>query len=711
VKTFIGYIAAFLTLMFANGCSNSGQDAINGAKDNNTVALSDSHIDSLWGVFHSKNSEDEDKLLALHDLFVFNAVPFHTDTFDYYGNIELDLARKLKLPEEEAMAWNNIAVGNCLNGEIQGAELLFLKADSLLEIADNVDVRLMLFLNRSEAAIFMGDLDKSLELAQKGLELSIQNNNVRLKGAFQSNIASVYVAHGDLFKALQFYNQAQENFERSGEKIWLSVCLGSMAKCYMNVDENSQEAIDHLERAIEINTALGESSYIFSQIADLASIHLNNDRSQEGLDLINEGMGFAVEDNNLIAMSNFSNVLGKHYLDNNSLESATFHFSKGAEWAEQSSYNKGIVANTMQLAKISMNQGNREESMTLYKQALSIANSLEHKQQIHHDLYKLYSLDNMTDQSLKMLEMSNSLLDSLEAKSKLREIIKSTYQKEAIKDSIAAADQAIIQESLLLAEQAENKQITQRSYFLYAGLLLTILFGAVIFNRFRITRSQKIIIEKEKERSEELLLNILPEEIAEELKSKGSADAQLIDLVTVLFTDFKGFTALSEILSPEDLVREINECFSAFDHIMEKYNIEKIKTIGDAYMAAGGLPTTNETHAIDVVRAAIDIQTFMLKHAEEKKANNEPFFEIRIGVHTGSVVAGIVGVKKFQYDIWGDTVNTASRMESSGKVGKVNISESTYEIVRAYEGYSFESRGKIEAKGKGVLEMYFVQKN
>jgi class 3 adenylate cyclase len=228
---------------------------------------------------------------------------------------------------------------------------------------------------------------------------------------------------------------------------------------------------------------------------------------------------------------------------------------------------------------------------------------------------------------------------------------------------------------------------------------------------------QKLIIEKsrkeielEKEKSDNLLLNILPVEIAEELKEKGSADTRLIDFVTVLFTDFKGFTALSEILSSQDLVKEINICFSTFDHIMEKHNIEKIKTIGDSYMAAGGLPTVNETHAQDVVKAALEIQQFMLDLAEKKKANNEPFFEIRIGVHTGPVIAGIVGVKKFQYDIWGDTVNTASRMESSGNVGKVNISESTYQIVKNNDEYSFESRGKIEAKGKGLLEMFFVER-
>jgi class 3 adenylate cyclase len=199
----------------------------------------------------------------------------------------------------------------------------------------------------------------------------------------------------------------------------------------------------------------------------------------------------------------------------------------------------------------------------------------------------------------------------------------------------------------------------------------------------------------------------LPAETAEELKQKGFSEARQIDEVTVLFTDFKGFTQLSERLTPKELVAEINECFSAFDHIMGKYGVEKIKTIGDSYMAAGGLPAINTTHAFDVVNAALAIQQFMHALKAQKESEGKLFFEIRIGVHSGPLVAGIVGVKKFAYDIWGDTVNTASRMESSSEIGQVNISESTYKIVK--DKFVCTHRGKIQAKGKGELDMYFVE--
>jgi class 3 adenylate cyclase/putative methionine-R-sulfoxide reductase with GAF domain len=221
---------------------------------------------------------------------------------------------------------------------------------------------------------------------------------------------------------------------------------------------------------------------------------------------------------------------------------------------------------------------------------------------------------------------------------------------------------------------------------------------------------QKEVAERERSRSDELLLNILPHEVAEELKKSGNAEAQFIDSVTVLFTDFKDFTKLSEKLSPKELVTELHECFSIFDQIMERYGIEKIKTIGDAYMAAGGLPRPNSTHASDVLKAASEIQSFMNARRLKKIENAELFFEIRIGVHTGPVVAGIVGVKKFAYDIWGDTVNTASRMESSGEIGKINISQSTYNLLKDDPELTFENRGKIQVKGKGDIAMYFAER-
>lgn len=217
---------------------------------------------------------------------------------------------------------------------------------------------------------------------------------------------------------------------------------------------------------------------------------------------------------------------------------------------------------------------------------------------------------------------------------------------------------------------------------------------------------QKEMIEKEKERSESLLLNILPKEIAEELKHNADLKPRSYDQVTVIFTDFKGFTQAAEVLSPEELIDELSECFSEFDSICERWNLERIKTMGDAYMCAGGIPSPNYTNPVDAVSAAMEMQEVIEQLKQKKILQGRPYFDMRLGIHTGPVVAGVVGKKRFAYDIWGDTVNLAARMESSGEVGRVNISEYTYSLVRDYFFCSY--RGKIQAKNKGEVDMYFV---
>ena len=214
------------------------------------------------------------------------------------------------------------------------------------------------------------------------------------------------------------------------------------------------------------------------------------------------------------------------------------------------------------------------------------------------------------------------------------------------------------------------------------------------------------LIRYEKQRSDELLLNILPLEIAEELKKNGNARANKYENVTVLFSDFKGFTSIAEQMTPEELVQELHSCFKVFDRIMSKYGIEKIKTIGDAYMCVSGLPKANINHAENMIHAAMEMVNFINSHKAQRIADNKPFFEIRIGINTGNVVAGIVGIKKFAFDIWGDTVNIAARMESSSEPGKINISSSTYDLVKSH--FKCDYRGKIEAKNKGAIDMYFV---
>ncbi len=305
-----------------------------------------------------------------------------------------------------------------------------------------------------------------------------------------------------------------------------------------------------------------------------------------------------------------------------------------------------------------------------------------------------------TRDGLRYYKRYHALLDSVSNADMARGLsdaaLKLDFAKKQLADSLVA-EQHQHEADLVITRERGNRNI----------LLVVGLFAVVLAT---VSHRQRKQTQKALKRSDELLLNILPEEVAEELKEKGRAEAKHFANVTILFTDFKGFTEASERMSPQELVEELNTCFKAFDAIITVRGIEKIKTIGDAYMCVGGLPDPASSTPADVVHAALEMQAFMKARKTERDVQGKPSFEMRVGIHSGPVVAGIVGVKKFQYDIWGDTVNTASRMESSGEVGKVNVSGATYALVREQAGslFDFTPRGKVQTKGKGELEMWFV---
>lgn len=221
-------------------------------------------------------------------------------------------------------------------------------------------------------------------------------------------------------------------------------------------------------------------------------------------------------------------------------------------------------------------------------------------------------------------------------------------------------------------------------------------------------RRQHGDLEKEKNRADALLHNMLPAEMVEELKLKGKASARNYRTATVMFTDFVGFTREAEKMRPQALVTELDACFRGFDAIIEKYNIEKIKTIGDSYMCAGGVPIRNISNPFEAVLAGLEMHRFLADREQDNKRHGLPLWKLRIGIHTGELVAGIIGSKRLAYDIWGDTVNVAKRLESSGSPGKVNISGVTYELIKDFFACTY--RGKVEAKNKGFVDMYFVEK-
>jgi class 3 adenylate cyclase len=396
--------------------------------------------------------------------------------------------------------------------------------------------------------------------------------------------------------------------------------------------------------------------------------------------------------NNKIVLANSGAYLGTVLIKQGNYDSALTKYQNALRIADTIDEKEIVSMLCLNLGNLYVKTGKYAEAWNYYNRSLTIAKAIKDKKKIMKVYLALTGYDSASGNSNEVLGHYKQYIlyrDSMFNEHNARKIenAKLTYEFEK--------QQAVANEE---SERKIQEQKLVKNVFI-GGFGLAFIFSFVFF-------FQRKKISKEKKRSDNLLLNILPAETAEELKSKGSAVARDYEQVTVMFTDFKNFTNASEMLNAQELVNEINYCYSEFDRIVTRFGIEKIKTIGDGYMAAGGLPVKNTTNAKDAINAALAIRDFIEEEKHKRQKEGKPFFEIRIGLHTGPVVAGIVGIKKFAYDIWGDTVNIASRMESSGESGKVNISGATYNLVK--EQFNCTYRGKIQAKNKGEIDMYFV---
>ena len=601
--------------------------------------------------------------------------------------------------------------------------------DSLKKViatADH-DTTVVLALEEWDYLVYVADPDMDLELnfridsictynLSRPLSPEEREAFLRSKAAALNNIGIYFDEKGNYGKAVEIYTAGLKISEEVGQWVGVASFLNNIGAIY-RIQMDYDSALSYFKRSLAIEDSLGRKEGISTVLHNIGEIYQAMEQYETAIVYYNQSIAIDQAIGDSVAITHVYNNLGTVYTAMEDYDTAYSFHQMALDLSLASGYQHGICLAYVGMGNIHQQRGAYRQAIRYHQQALALAMEAEvalPRQQAAHALYEIFQKTGRFKEALAMHELFVEIRDSLDSEKNQREVLRHRYMyeydKQAAADSIRQRDEDMIQAALLKAEQMKAEKSRQRNWFLFGGLFLALLFLAYVFNRYRVTSQQKEVIEQEKKRSEELLLNILPVEIARELRDKGVAEARQMDHVTVMFTDFKGFTTIAEQLSPKDLVKEINVCFSAFDQIVKRHGVEKIKTIGDAYMAAGGLPVSNGTHPVDVVKAAIGIVEFMEQHNAEKKANGEPYFEIRVGIHSGPVVAGIVGLNKFQYDIWGDTVNTASRMESSSEIGKINISGATRELVKSRKEFSFESRGKIEVKGKGELEMFFVGK-
>jgi class 3 adenylate cyclase len=620
----------------------------------------DSDIDSLKIVIKIAK-EDSSKVNQLIELGRKYANKNPESAINFY-NEAVSLADKINFPKGKAIAIKNI--GNVhYNKAVYAEAIIFWKQS--MAIYDSI-----------------------------GFKEGVAN--------IQSNIGAVYFNTGDDIMANESYFKALKTAEEIKDSLRMATTLNNIAAVYQRKDNSQFKAKDYYLKALQIgeklNDELDRKDIIGTSTAGLGEYYLKKDSSSlknnsSALDTallyfkksLNAYKGTVDEP---FALNN----LGLIYQTMKEYDKAIDNQKKAFEIAKSFESADDVAISLTGLAQSYQKKGNYDLALQTFLEAENAANvtsAVYELEKIYKGISEIYGKRNDFTNGFKYQNLLSSTKDNIYK-------IESEQKLQGIQFGF---DLNKKEGEIKLQVQEIKRQRLVRNGFI-GGFAIVLLFAGVVFN-------QRNKISKAKKRSDELLLNILPEETAEELKATGTAKAKSFESVSVLFTDFKNFTQASELLTPEELVEEINHCYSEFDKIVTKYGIEKIKTIGDAYMCAGGLPVKNNTHPQDVIKAGLEMQQFIAKNKAERMSKGQPFFELRLGIHTGPVVAGIVGIKKFAYDIWGDTVNTASRMESSGVIGKVNISGTTYELVK--DKFNCTHRGKIEAKNKGLIDMYFVE--
>ena len=555
-----------------------------------------------------------------------------------------------------------------------------------------------------------GRLDEALYSHRRSLAIRYEVGDSSGVATSLNNIGFLLFRQGRIMEALERYTEALRLYERFKDHEGIATALHNIAGINREQGEYRQ-ALENLERALLI-ARLQDDAYGMATTEDNIGDVLNEQgRADDALLHYQRALALHDSVNDMRGMGRSWRNMAGIWLQHGDATRAVDAAERSLAMYESSEDERGRTEALLMSGRALEKLGRSREAEERFIKALELARALSDPRTIRDvsgPLSEHFRAKGDWKAALEMRDLHALMRDSVRNEEIRRSTIRQQYQyeferKEADLETAQAEEQ-------LLARERLQKEKNRRNVLLFIGAGV-LLLALGLWSRLRYTRRSRAAIAKEKDVSDGLLHNILPVEVATELKVKGHAEARYFDRATILFTDFKGFTELSEQVTPTELVEELNACFKVFDGLMEKYRIEKIKTIGDAYMAAGGLPDPKFGAPVDVVKAALEMQDFMAAHKVQRKAAGKPYFEMRLGIHTGPVVAGIVGVKKFQYDIWGDAVNTASRMESSGEVGKVNISESTYELVKHEAGLTFTPRGRVHAKGKGELEMYFVHRS
>jgi len=537
----------------------------------------------------------------------------------------------------------------------------------LLETAkalDSTDYLFKGFLHKGNAFKSKGDYNEAMKSYIFAAEIADDQKTNRERGIIYDALANIHSLMENYEKALDYYKKSLVILIVENDSMNIGIGYYNTGDAFFNMKKYDSAIVYFNNSKLffkDINFPRG-MAYL---LGSYGMVHARQGKYDLAKKDINQAISLCEEMGDYGPIPEFLLSICDIHITQGNLTAAFSCAQKSLEMAQKYGQKKEVSEANLRLSHISEGLGNYQLSNAYLK------------------LYYIYNDSVMDIESVKQLA---NLQTEYEVSQKEMEI--DLLEKES-------------EIQLLKGRRQKNLNIAS-----VITVIFILIFAMSLYRRYWFTKKTNRIIEEEKNRSDNLLLNILPEETALELKEYGKVKARKFECVTVLFTDFQGFTQFSQNLTPEKLVESVDFYYSKFDEIMDKYNLEKIKTLGDSYMCAGGLHHHATCHATKMIQAAFEITEFV-NEAKRSSKEGQTRFDIRIGINTGPVVAGVVGTKKFAYDIWGDTVNVASRMESASEPGKINISENTFELIK--EDYDCSYRGELFVKNKGMMKMYFVR--
>ncbi len=549
--------------------------------------------------------------------------------------------------------------------ELNDPALSLRYAEELIDLSQAEGNQLYLhrgYLQKGNTFLRLGELQKALDAFFKSSEAALKTGYLAGEGSGYTSMADVYSLEGNDDNAELYYNKAIGLLRKTSDSVALATAILNTADFYLH-SKKYELALQYFEEAGTFFKEANHLNGIAYYLGGVGMVFAEQGKDEAAKAKLMEAIIMLEKLKDYYPIAVYLNTLSHIYAKKNDFDRALQTAHKSLQLSKTYGLKDQISDANLQLSELYEKKGRIVEAYKYFKDYVAYRDSVN-------NLATTRDLANLRT-NYEITQKQNEV-DLLEKESQLRSI------KEKSQTNITIA--AVV------------------------AFICVMIMALGLLNRYIFIRKTKRIIEAEKIRSDRLLINILPEETAMELKQNGKVLAKKFEAVTVLFTDFKGFTSYAENLTPEELVQSVDFYFTKFDEIFEKYGMEKIKTIGDSYMCCGGLHTHKRDHAIKMVQAAIEIVQFVeeIKNSSITALN----FDIRIGINSGPIVAGVVGNKKFAYDIWGDTVNVASHMESNSLPGRINIAQNTYDLVK--EVFDCEYRGEITVKNRGTMKMYFV---